>query len=80
MAGLNPDGVERKDKVTSYVLTRHTYASQALMQSRDLQAVSDQLHHSDMRVTKKRYAKVSAEHKKAAIGQYANTIVRQMVE
>jgi len=79
-AHLNPEGVERKDKVTPYVLTRHTYASQALMESGDLSAVSDQLHHSDLRTTKKRYAKVNTAYKKEKIEHYAGAVLKQMME
>jgi integrase len=80
-ANLNAAGVERKDKVTPYVLTRHTFASQALMASEgDLSSVSEQLHHSDVRITKKRYAKVNARFKKTKIEQYEQAVLKQMIE
>lgn len=79
-AGLNPKDVDRKHKVTTYVLTRHTFASQALMESGDLSAVSEQLHHANIMITKKRYAKVNVSYKKEKIDHYEQAVLLKMVE
>jgi len=79
-AHLNAEGVERKKKVTPYVLTRHTFASQALMNSGDLTAVSEQLHHSNIQITKRRYAKVNVDYKKQKMDEYETGVLNKMLE
>jgi len=79
-ANLNVEGVERKKKVTPYVLTRHTYASQALMNSKgDIQAVSNQLGHSGIQITARRYAKLNDKYLKDKIVEYENEVLNKML-
>ena len=62
------------DDVTLYVLTRHTFASHMLMQTGNLPAVSDQLQHTNIHITKKRYAKFDMSYKTEVLQPYLNKI------
>ena len=79
-AGLNQDGVDRKEKVTAYVLTRHTGATQLYEESgENLEMVSKTADHADSRITRKRYVKNRVEYAKRTVIPIQEAMLRRMV-
>ncbi len=79
-AGLNAEGVDRKEKITAYVLTRHTGATQLYEESgENLEMVSKTADHADSRITRKRYVKNRVEYAKRTVIPIQEAMLRRMV-
>lgn len=79
-AGLNPAGVGRKEKITPYVLTRHTGATELYEESgENLEMVSKTAAHADSRITRKRYVKNRVEFAKRTVVPIQEAVIRRMM-
>jgi integrase len=79
--GLNPEGVDRKEKITPYVLTRHTGATQLYQESgENLEMVSKTADHADSRITRKRYVKNNIDFEKRTVVPIQEAMIRRMME
>ncbi len=79
-AGLNPEGVNRHEKVTPYVLTRHTGATQLYEESgENLEMVSKTAAHADSRITRQRYVKNRVEYAKRTVVPIQEAMIKRMV-
>jgi len=79
-AGLNPDKVDRKAKITPYILTRHTGATELYEESgENLEMVSKTADHADSRITRKRYVKNRVEYSKQTVVPIQNAMLKRMV-
>lgn len=59
--------------------TRHTFASQFLMNGGDIATLSELLDHSDISITKKIYGHLSREYKRKAIDDFAGAFLSQLL-
>lgn len=79
-AGLNSEGVSRSEKITPYVLTRHTGATQLYEESgENLEMVSKTAAHADSRITRKRYVKNRVEYAKRTVVPIQEAMIKRMV-
>lgn len=79
-AGLNADGISRQEKVTPYVLTRHTGATQLYEESgENLEMVSKTAAHADSRVTRRRYVKNRVDYAKRTVVPIQEAMLKRMV-
>lgn len=52
-------------------ISRHSFASHFIQNGGDIATLSELLAHSDISITKKRYAHLSQEHKQQAVHKFA---------
>lgn len=78
-AGINADDADRQSKITYYVLTRHTGATQLYEESgENLEMVSKAACHADSRITKKRYVKDRLEYSKKTVLPLQEKMLKRM--
>ena len=78
--GMNAEGVSRKEKITPYVLTRHTGATELYEESgENLEMVSKTADHSDSRITRKRYVKNRLGFANRTVIPIQEAVIRRMV-
>ena len=79
-AGLNAPGVERKHKITPYVLTRHTGATQLYEESgENLEMTSKTACHADSRITRERYVKNRLVYSRQTVLPIQNAMLKRML-
>ena len=79
-SGLNVGSTCRQDKITPYVLTRHTGATQLYEESgENLEMTSKTAGHADSRITRERYVKNRVEYAKRTAIPVQNAMIKRMV-
>lgn len=79
VVGLNANSTSRQDKVTPYVLTRHTGATQLYEESGDnLEMTSQAAGHADSRITRERYVKNRISHAKRTAIPIQEAMIKRM--
>lgn len=77
--GMNAEGVSRKEKITPYVLTRHTGATLLYEDSgENLEMVSKTLDHADSRITRRRYVKNRVDYAKRTVIPIQEAMLRRI--
>lgn len=76
---LNEGSTSRQNKITPYIMTRHTSATEMKVETGDCEIVAHLLGHADSRITKARYIKDSIEDDRVKILPHQNAMLERMV-
>lgn len=77
--GLNEDGVSRREKITPYILTRHTGATLLYEDSgENLEMTSKVAHHSNSGITRKRYIRDRVDYARKTVVPLQDAILKRI--